>query len=304
MHLLSTKDLSKDYIEKIMATAAEMEGYALKKKQVDAQGAMKGKILAALFYEPSTRTRLSFETAMLRLGGQVISVADAQSSSLVKGESLEDTAKIVSQYADIIAVRHPEVGSAKKMADSASVPVINAGDGAGDHPTQALLDLYTIIKEKGQVDELTVTLSGDLKNSRTANSLIYLLANYDVKFKFLAPEELKMKDEVKKFLKDKGLSFEETSDVEEGLSGTDVLYATRVQRERFKDAGEYEKLKDSFIFNRALLEKHNPKMLILHALPRVNEISKDVDDMPGAAYFRQASNGVSVRMALISLLLA
>jgi aspartate carbamoyltransferase len=301
MHLLSTKDLSKDYIEKIMATAAKMEPYALKEKQGDM---MKGKILAALFYEPSTRTRLSFETAMLRLGGQVISVADAQSSSLAKGESLEDTAKIVSQYADIIAIRHPEIGSAKKMAENASVPVINAGDGAGDHPTQALLDLYTIIKERGQVDGLTVTFSGDLKNSRTANSLIYLLANYDVKFKFLSPLQLPMKDEVKKFLKDKGLSFEETSSVEEGLSGADVLYATRVQRERFKDAGEYEKLKDSFIFNRALLEKHNPKMLILHALPRVNEIATDVDDMSGAAYFRQASNGVSVRMALISLLLA
>lgn len=301
MSLLSTKDLSKDYIEKIMAKAGEMEPYALKEKQGDM---MKGKILAALFYEPSTRTRLSFETAMLRLGGQVLSVTDVQSSSLAKGESLEDTAKIVSQYADIIAVRHPEIGSAKKMAENASVPVINAGDGAGDHPTQALLDLYTIIKEKGQVDGLNVTLSGDLKNSRTANSLIYLLANYDVKFKFLSPPQLPMKDEVKKFLDEKGLSYEETSSVEDGLTGADVLYATRVQRERFKDAGEYEKLKDSFIFNRALLEKHNPKMLILHALPRVNEISSDVDDMPGAAYFRQASNGVSVRMALISLLLA
>lgn len=301
MHLLSTKDLSKDYIEKIMAKAAEMEGYALKEKQGDM---MSGKILAALFYEPSTRTRLSFETAMLRLGGQVISAADAQSSSLAKGESLKDTAKVVSQYADIIAVRHPQTGAAKEMAEVSKVPVINAGDGAGDHPTQALLDLYTIIKEREKVDGLNITLSGDLKNSRTANSLIYLLANYDVKLKFLSPPQLSMKDEVKSFLNKKGISFEETFDINEGLSGADVLYATRVQRERFENPQDYDKLKDSLKFNRAIIEKHNKKMLILHPLPRVNELAQDVDDMPGAAYFRQAGNGVPVRMALISLLLA
>lgn len=296
MSLLSTKNLSKEYIESIMNKAKEMEGY---KGDV-----MKGKILAALFYEPSTRTRLSFETAMHRLGGQVLSVADSGTSSLRKGESLADTAKVVSQFADIIAVRHAKVGAAKEFADNSSVPVINAGDGSADHPTQALLDLYTIIDERGKVDGLTVAVSGDLKNSRTASSLTYLLANYDVKLRFLAPDQLPMKDEVKAHLNEKGIEFMETSNVDEALDGADVLYATRVQQERFKDASEYEKLKDTFIFNRTILEKHNPDMLIMHALPRVNEISTDVDDMPGAAYFRQVSNGVLVRMALISLLLA
>lgn len=296
MSLLTTKNLSKEFIESVMAKAKEMEGY----KGDD----MKGKVLAALFYEPSTRTRLSFETAMLHLGGQVLSVADSGTSSLRKGESLADTAKVVTQYADIIAIRHSKVGAAKEFAENSKVPVINAGDGSADHPTQALLDLYTIIKEREKVDGLTVTLSGDLKNSRTASSLIYLLANYDVKLKFLAPPQLPMKDEVKEFLSEKGIEFMETSDTDEALEGADVLYATRVQQERFKDASEYEKLKDTFVFNRATLEKHNPEMLIMHALPRVNEISTDVDDMPGAAYFRQVSNGVSVRKALISLLLA
>lgn len=296
MSLLSTKNLSKDYVDQIMVKAKEMELYA--------GDTMKGKILAALFYEPSTRTRLSFETAMLRLGGQVISVSDVGSSSLTKGETLADTAKVVSKYADIIAFRHPKVGAAKEMADSASVPVINAGDGSADHPTQALLDLYTIIKEKGKVDGLSITISGDLKNSRTASSLVYLLAHYDVKLKFLAPAQLSMKDEVKDFLNEKGLAFEETTDMNEALNGADVLYATRIQHERFKDLAEYEKLKDSFVFNREILEKHNPDMIIMHALPRVNEIAVDVDNMPGAAYFRQVGNGVSVRMALISSLLA
>jgi len=296
MSLLSTKNLSKDYIESVMEKAKEMEEYK--------GNAMKGKILATLFYEPSTRTRLSFETAMLRLGGQVISVADSKSSSLMKGESLEDTAKVVGKYADVIAIRHPQAGTAKKMSENAGVPVINAGDGSANHPTQALLDLYTIIKERGKVNRLSITISGDLKNSRTASSLVYLLANYDVRLKFLAPEKLKMKGEVKEFLKEKSMDFSETSDVEEGLKNADILYATRVQKERFENPAEYELLKDSFVFNRAMIEKYNPNMLILHALPRVNEIATDVDNLPGAAYFRQVENGVYVRMAVISLLLA
>lgn len=296
MSLLSTKNLSRQYIESVMAKAKEMKDYKGEE--------MKGKILAALFYEPSTRSRLSFETAMLKLGGQVLSVADSGTSSLRKGESLADTAKVVSEFADIIAVRHADVGAAKEFADNSSVPVINAGDGTADHPTQALLDLYTIIDERGKVDGLTVTISGDLKNSRTASSLTYLLANYDVKLRFLAPPQLPMKEEVEAHLNEKGVEFLETSDVDEALSETDVLYATRVQQERFADAAEYESLKDTFVFNRTILEKHNPDMLIMHALPRLNEISTDVDDMPGAAYFRQVGNGVLVRMALISLLLA
>jgi len=294
--LLSTKNLSKDYIEKIMQKAKEMESCV--------GDEMKGKILATLFYEPSTRTRLSFETAMLRLGGQVISATDSKSSSLTKGETLSDTAKVVSQYADIIALRHPTIGAAKEMADSVNIPIINAGDGSADHPSQSLLDLYTIIKERGNVNGLKITLSGDLKNSRTASSLIYLLAHYDAKLTFLAPEQLRMKAEVKKFLDKNNISFKETTNVDEALKEADVLYATRVQKERFENPDEYEKLKDSFVFNRKLLEKHNPNMLIMHALPRINEISTDVDDMSGAVYFKQVKNGVSVRMALISLFLA
>lgn len=300
-HLLSTKDLSREEIEQIIAMADDFMPYASKEKR-GAQ--LKGKILGALFYEPSTRTRLSFETAMTRLGGDVLSVTDIGTTSMgVKGETVADTAKVISNFVDIVAIRHPDVGSAKEFAENASVPVINAGDGINQHPSQALLDLYTIKKELGKIDGLTVGFSGDLKFGRTANSLSYLLANYDVKLKFIAPEELSMKPKVKKDLTEKGVTFEETEDFENGLNGLDVLYVSRVQKDRFTDMDEYEKLKDVYILTGKLVEEKNPDMLILHALPRVNEIAKDVDDLKGAAYFRQVQNGVAVRMALLSMLL-
>jgi aspartate carbamoyltransferase catalytic subunit len=300
-HILSTQDLSKDEIEQILQTAETFEPYARKEKRGDQ---LKGKVLAALFYEPSTRTRLSFETAMTRLGGDVVSVTDIGTTSMgMKGETIADTAKVISNFADIVAIRHAEIGSAKEFADNASVPVINAGDGTNQHPSQALLDLYTIKKERGKIDGLTIGFSGDLKFGRTANSLVYLLSNYDVKIRFIAPKALEMKSEVKDFLKEKGVEFEETEDFNSGIEGVDVLYVSRVQKDRFEDMDEYERLKDVYILTRKLVEEKSPEMLILHALPRVNEIAKDCDDLPGAAYFKQVQNGIAVRMALLSILL-
>ncbi len=299
-HLLTTKSLSKEEIDLILQTAENFEPYARKEKRGDQ---LKGKVLGALFYEPSTRTRLSFETAMIRLGGDVVSVADIGTTSMgVKGETVADTAKVISNFVDIVAIRHPEVGSAEEFANNASVPVINAGDGTNQHPSQALLDLFTIKKELGKIDGLTVGFSGDLKFGRTANSLAYLLANYDVKLKFIAPKALPMKQKVKDDLNEKGVNFEETEDFNAGLSGLDVLYVSRVQKDRFTDMNEYEKLKDVYVLDRKLVEEKSPDMLILHALPRVNEIAKDVDDLKGAAYFRQVQNGVTMRMALLSML--
>ena len=298
-HILSTKNLSKKEVDLILETAEKFEPYAQKEKQGDM---MKGKVLAALFYEPSTRTRLSFETAMRRMGGQVISVPDIKMSSLMKGETLYDTAKVISQFADIVAFRHKEAGSAEEFAKGSLVPVMNAGDGPNQHPTQALLDLYTMKKEKGSIDGLTIAMSGDLKYGRTVHSLAYLLAHYEVKLKFVAPPELKMTQEVKNFLSEKGVEFEEQEHFEEGIEGSDVLYHTRIQQERFEDKSEYEKLKGVYVLTRELVESKNPDLTILHPLPRVDEIALDVDDLKGAAYFRQVQNGVAVRMALISLL--
>jgi aspartate carbamoyltransferase catalytic subunit len=299
-HLLSTEDLSKEEIEEIIEIAELYHSFALKEKTSDE---LKGKILASLFYEPSTRTRLSFETAMHRLSGDVITVTETATSSLMKGETLEDTAKVISQFVDIVAIRHPESGSATRFAQTSSVPVINAGDGAGQHPTQALLDLFTIKKELGKIDGISIAFSGDLKYGRCPNSLVYLLANYDVKFRFIAPPQLPMKDEVKKFLDEKGIEYEEVEDFKESLKDIDVLYATRIQGERFADPAEFEKLKDIYILTKKLVEDSNPDLTILHPLPRVHEISHEVDELKGAAYFRQVENGVAVRMALLKLLL-
>ena len=208
-----------------------------------------------------------------------------------------------SQFADIVAIRHSEEGSAEEFAKSSSVPVINAGDGTNQHPTQGLLDLYTIKKEKGTLDGLTIGFSGDLLYGRTASSLSYLLAHYDTKIKYIAPIGLGMKGEVKQFLTEKGVDYEETEDFEESLQGCDVLYISRIQQERFDDKSEYEKYKGVYVLDKALVEKHLPKALIMHALPRVDEIATDVDDLPGAVYFKQVQNGLAVRMALLSMLL-
>ena len=298
--ILSTENITFKDIETIITVAEEFLPIAQKKK---VSNVLDGKILATLFYEPSTRTRLSFETAMQRLGGRVINVTGMESSSLMKGETLHDTAKVVENFADIIAVRHPQPGSAHIMADAASIPVINGGDGPHQHPTQALLDIFTIKKERGKLNGLTVAMVGDLKFGRTVHSLSYLLMHYGVRFVFVSPPELAMPDEVVNILKQKGISIEETSDLSFALKKSDVCYMTRIQKERFSDLRQYEKLKDSYILTRDIIEKSNPGITIMHPLPRVNEISIDVDELSGAAYFRQVQNGVAVRMALLALLL-
>ena len=304
MARLSRKDVlradqfSGDEINLIMETA---RGYAEVLGRGETLERMRGKILSTLFYEPSTRTRLSFEAAMERLGGQVVSVAEAKSSSAAKGESLHDTIKTVEGYADVIVLRHPQIGAAEEAASATERPVINAGDGAGQHPTQSLLDLYTILEEQGKVDGLTVTLVGDLKHGRTVHSLADLLANYNVRFQFVAPDALQMPTEIAERLRGKGISVEESDDLGAALPATDVLYMTRIQRERFDDPAEYDRLKDAFVLTRDMLSTAKESVTVMHPLPRVNEIATDVDALPGAAYFRQAANGVPVRMALLSL---
>lgn len=264
---------------------------------------LRGKILATLFFEPSTRTRLSFEAAMLRLGGRVLSVSEAKSTSASKGESLHDTIRTVDGYADAIVIRHPEIGAAEVAARATAKPVLNAGDGAGEHPTQSLLDLYTIRKEQGRVDGLTVALVGDLKHGRTVHSLAALLAQFRVSFLFVSPPELRMPSDVTGRVRAKGASFRETDSLVGAVEEADVVYMTRIQRERFADPAEYDRLKDAYVLTRAGLAKAKPSITIMHPLPRVNEIATDVDDLPGAAYFRQSANGVPVRMALLALLL-
>ena len=262
---------------------------------------MAGKSLATLFYEPSTRTRLSFERAMQLLGGQVVSVAEAKtSSSAAKGETLFDTGKMIEGYSEVCVIRHPVVGSAAELAEGSSVPVINGGDGAGQHPTQALLDLYTIRKEKGKVEGLTVALVGDLKNGRTVHSLSALLTRFGVRFHFVAPEALQMPTQITAELR-KQVEIDVTPDLAKALADSDVVYMTRIQKERFEDVAEYERLKGSYELDMNLVRTAKPGLIIMHPLPRVTEIAKDVDGYAGAAYFRQAANGVPVRMALLAL---
>lgn len=298
--ILSTEHITFDQIEKIMAVAEDFLPIAQKQKT---SNLLEGKLLATLFYEPSTRTRLSFETAMQRLGGRVISVSNMEGSSLMKGETLHDTAKVVENFADIIAIRHPEPGSAQIMADAASIPVINGGDGPHQHPTQALLDIFTIKRERGALNGLTIAMVGDLKYGRTVHSLSYLLMHYGVKLIFVSPPELTMPGYVTAVLNQKDIAMEQTADLAAALQKSDVCYMTRIQKERFSDMSEYERLKSRYILTRELLEKVNPAITIMHPLPRVNEIALDVDDVKGAAYFRQVQNGIAVRMALLSLLL-
>ncbi len=301
---LSSKDVlradqfSVEEIDRILEAARRYEA-ALEAGEVLDE--LRGKLLAALFFEPSTRTRLSFEAAMLRLGGRVVTVAEAKSSSAAKGESLHDTIKTVAGYADVIVLRHPRIGAAAEAARATDVPILNAGDGAGQHPTQALLDLYTLVKEQGKVAGLTIALVGDLKNGRTVHSLADLLANYDVGFTFVAPEALRMPREIVERLRSKGIEVRETASLGDAIPTCDVLYMTRIQRERFDDPAEYDRLKDAYVLRRDVLAAARDSITIMHPLPRVNEISADVDDHPGAAYFRQAANGVPVRMALLAM---
>lgn len=296
--ILRTDRLSEEEVALVLSTAARFEGALNAGERLTNMG---GKVLATLFFEPSTRTRLSFETAMLRLGGQVITVADPKTSSAAKGESLADSMRTVEGYADVIVIRHPRKGSAQEAADAVALPVINAGDGAGQHPTQALLDVYTIQKEKGTLEGLTMTLAGDLKNGRTVHSLVYLLARLGVRLIFVAPTALKMPTEITERLRTIGADVRETTDLAASMKESDVVYMTRIQKERFADPAEYERLKGSYVIDLYLVRQSKPNITIMHPLPRVDEIAADVDTYKGAAYFRQAANGVPVRMALLAL---
>jgi aspartate carbamoyltransferase catalytic subunit len=296
--ILRTDILSDEELKLILSTASRFES-AL--KAGDRLANMEGQVLATLFFEPSTRTRLSFETAMLRLGGQVITVADPKTSSTAKGESLADSMRMVEGYADVIVIRHPQKGSAQEAADAVAVPVINAGDGTGQHPTQALLDVYTIQQEKGSLEGLTMALAGDLKNGRTVHSLVYLLARFGIRLLFVSPPGLEMPAEITADLKKMGADVGEGSDLAAAMRQSDVVYVTRIQRERFEDPAEYERLKGSYVVDMAMIRQAKSGVTIMHPLPRVDEIAPEVDAYGGAAYFRQAANGVPIRMALLAL---
>lgn len=296
--ILSAKQFNRGDIEVVLKMSYKMEEYASKKRWSDI---LNKKILASLFYEPSTRTRLSFETAMTRLGGKTISVTGVQSSSVAKGETFYDTGRVVENFADVIVVRHSQDGAAEELAQGANVPVINAGDGSNEHPTQALLDAFTIQKELGRLDGLKIAMVGDLKYGRTVHSLSYLFSHFGVEMIFVSPPELKMPENVYVHLKEKNISYKEVEDLREAMKEADVLYMTRVQQERFEDPKEYEKHRNRYVISRDLVEETNPKLLILHPLPRIWEIQRGVDDFAGAAYFRQVKNGVAVRMALLAL---
>ena len=297
--ILNTAQFSLEELNLIINTAANFEKRV---KGGEVIKSMEGQVVASLFFEPSTRTRLSFEAAINRLGARVITMANAASSSVSKGETLADTIRTVDGYVDVIIIRHPMKGSAKIAADNASHPVINGGDGAGQHPTQALLDLYTIRKEKGVLGGHTVTFLGDLKNGRTVHSLGYLMSLYRNKMIFVSPKSLKMPEEITADLKSRGAEIKETENIEKALSVSDIVYVTRVQRERFENPEDYEKVKGLYIINRAMINQAKKGITILHPLPRVDEISTDVEDYEGAAYFRQAHNGLYVRMALLALI--
>jgi len=296
--ILNTAQFSLQELNLIMDTAANFEK-RVKSEEIIKN--MESQVVASLFFEPSTRTRLSFETAINRLGARVVTVASAASSSVAKGETLADTIRTVDGYVDVIVMRHPMKGAAQIAADNAIHPVINGGDGTGQHPTQALLDLYTIRKEKGVLGGQTITFLGDLKNGRTVHSLGYFMNLCKNKMIFVSPKSLKMPTEITADLRSRGAEIEETEDVEKALSVSDIVYVTRVQRERFENPKDYEKVKGVYVINRAIIEKAKKGITILHPLPRVDEISTDVDDYEGAAYFRQAHNGLYVRMALLAL---
>ena len=298
--VIDVPDLSTEELEQLMDTAEDIIA-----RPDDYADACRRKKLATLFFEPSTRTRLSFEAAMYELGGNVLSVTGAGTSSAAKGESVADTAKTVSCYADIIAMRHPKEGAALVAARAASVPVINAGDGGHCHPTQTLADLLTIRREKGRLGNLTVGLCGDLKFGRTVHSLINALSRYEgLKFVLISPEELKLPSYVKNdALKKRGIPYTQTTDLEQAIGDLDILYMTRVQRERFFNEEDYLRLRDSYILTPEKLKKGRADLSVMHPLPRVNEISVAVDDDPRACYFKQVLNGKYMRMALILMLL-
>ena len=298
-HLISPLDFSVEELDKLFDLANDIERNPAKYAH-----AAEGKILATCFYEPITRTRLSFESAMLRLGGKVLGFSDAGSSSASKGESVSDTIRVISAYSDICAMRHPKEGAPMVASEKSGIPVINAGDGGHQHPTQTLTDLLTIRSLKGRLDNITIGLCGDLKFGRTVHSLIHALVRYEnVKFIFISPEELRIPEYIIEMLKAKNIPYEEVVRLEGVLPQLDMLYMTRVQRERFFNEEDYIRLKDFYVLDKAKMELAGKDMLVLHPLPRVNEISVEVDQDPRAVYFKQAQYGVYVRMALILTLL-
>jgi aspartate carbamoyltransferase len=298
--ILSVKQFDRNDLNYIFGVAHEMREMVARVGSFDL---LKGKILANLFYEPSTRTSSSFTSAMERLGGSVIPINEVTYSSVTKGESLPDTIRTLECYADVIVIRHPEVGSAALAGAYASKPVINAGDGIGEHPTQALLDLFTIVEELGEVDGLTVTMVGDLKYGRTVHSLSRLLSLYNVKLNYVSPDILNMPPEVLAELHEKGIPQAEFDTLEAAFGESDVVYVTRVQKERFAEPEDYEKVKGSYVINAETMTRAKEQMIVMHPLPRVGEISMDVDQDPRAAYFRQMEYGLYVRMALLAMVL-
>jgi aspartate carbamoyltransferase catalytic subunit len=292
--LISITDYSKDEYLRIMELASKFE------KEPN-QDLLKGKVVATLFFEPSTRTRLSFETAINRLGGKIIGFADSGVTSVKKGETLHDTIKMVNNYADLIVIRHPLEGAARYAAEVASVPVLNAGDGANQHPTQTLLDMYSILKTQGTLDNINIFMVGDLKYGRTVHSLLMAMSQFEKPvFNFIAPEELLMPEEYKIYLRDKGIKYFEHKEFTDIISEADIIYMTRVQKERFSDPIEYEKVKNVYILRNSMLKKTKPNLRVLHPLPRINEIHPDVDLNEKAYYFEQARNGVFTREAIIA----
>ena len=294
--LISIRDFTKEEILHVLETAKEFE-------QNREQKFLEGKVIASLFFEPSTRTRLSFETAINRLGAKVIGFSDASNTSQSKGETLKDTIKMVNNYVDMIVMRHPLEGSSRYASEVATVPVVNAGDGANQHPSQTLLDLYSILQTQGKLEGLTINMVGDLKYGRTTHSLLQAMSHFNPKFVFTAPDELKMPKEYKEFLDRKGIEYIETASLEESLPELDILYMTRVQRERFFNEQDYIRLKDSYILTVDKLDLAKPDLCIMHPLPRVNEIAVGVDKDSRACYFKQVLYGKYIRMALIKMLL-
>ncbi|TAK58609.1 aspartate carbamoyltransferase [Patescibacteria group bacterium] len=296
-HILETQQFDREALNNLFQVATSLEGR--RTKDLD------GKIMASLFFAPSTRTRLSFESAMYRLGGHVISMENAsESSSSTKGETIEDTVRIVDNYADVIVLRHPEVGMLARAGAVSEVSVINGGDGIGQHPTQAFLDLYTIFREIGRTDDFHIAFVGNLAYYRAARSLAYLLAKYNnVKMTFVSGPELAMKDDVKEYLKERGVQFTETDDLVGAMREADVVYQTRIAEEWIPDHDQYEKLRGKYVIDRALVDQMKEGSILIHPLPRAGEITPEVDDSPHAVYFKQAEYGVLVRMALLKLLL-
>lgn len=299
-HILSVRQFEHSDLDAIFAVADEMR---MMVERVGSFDLLKGKVLAVLFYEPSTRTSSSFIAAIQRLGGSIIPINEVKYSSVAKGESLPDTIRTLEAYADVIVLRHPETGAAALAAKYARKPIINAGDGIGEHPTQALLDLFTILEERHQIDGLTVTMLGDLKYGRTVHSLARLLSLYHVKLNYVAPDSLRMPGELVDELNAHGVEQHQTTSLDEVLGETDVLYVTRVQKERFADLEEYEAVKGSYVITPETMSHAKTDMILMHPLPRVGEISPEVDTDPRAAYFRQVEYGMYVRMALLAMVL-